>query len=88
MEGRNEEEKDKKRCEVWVIGCDFRDLRRMEGELVEHVVTVLIFKLVVYVVSLSLYFVKICRVANRSPVRNWANMFKPGRRIAKMLHLL
>ena len=50
VEGRNEMEKDKKRREVWVIGCDFRDLRRMEGQLVEHLVTVLIFKLIVYVV--------------------------------------
>ena len=47
MEGRNEIEKDKKRREVWVIGCDIRDLRRMEGQLVEHLVTVRIFKLVV-----------------------------------------
>ena len=40
-------EKDKKRREAWVIGCDLRDLRRTEGQLVEHLVTVLIFKLVV-----------------------------------------
>ena len=46
VEGRNEMEKDKKRREVWVIGCDFRDLRRMEGQLVEHLVFFLIFKLV------------------------------------------
>ena len=39
-------EKDKKRCEVWVIGRDFRDLRRMEGQLVEHLVFFPIFKLV------------------------------------------
>ena len=38
VEGRNEMEKDKKRREVWVIGCDFRDLRRMEGQLAEHLV--------------------------------------------------
>jgi len=46
VEGRNEMEKDKKRCVVWVIGCDFRDLRRMEGQLAEHLVFFLIFKLV------------------------------------------
>jgi hypothetical protein len=38
-------EKDKKRREVLVIGYDFRDLRRMEGQLVEHLVFFLIFKL-------------------------------------------
>ena len=50
MEGQNEMEKDKKRREVWVIGFDFIDQGQMEGQLVEHLVMVLIFKLVVYVV--------------------------------------
>jgi len=84
-------EKDKKRREVWVIGCDFRDLRWMEGHLVEHLV---FFSYIQACCLHSCLLVCLCasqKIVGLQTVLPFATgeiYWKPGRRIAKMLHLL